>query len=617
MEWVEGKIAPNGHNKTARQSSLRKKIFEHRSSNSHKNAVKVLADTKAEALKSAMSVAVKQQYEETCKVFRTAYYIAKQNRPYMDHSDLVTLQQQNGIDMGRVLHSPTVCVDIIDHIAGEQRRSLINTLLTQKCNMSVLIDESTSLSRLSCLIVFVRAVFDVHVGPYTFFLDIVELSSMNSEGITEALTSCLSAHGFTDDYLGQHWIGIGVDGASVMLGHKSGVVAKLKCSFPRLISWHCFNHRLELSVSDAVKCCTEINHFKAFFDALYSLYSMSPKCQRELAECASELNVELNRIGRILDVRWVASSYRTVRAVWRSYEALHCHFQKKASNFTQEDSRVRAKFSGFTKKLENPAFIKNMGLMLDALEELSDLSLALQRSDINLPMASKLVRRQVEVFAARKSSESKYYSEACAAITAGTFKGIAVAESSGKQREIPKAQFYQALVDSISARLFPETEQDLCNAIMSLDPRSFASNMPPEFGEADVDKLCVKFNISFSDVKHDYREFKETKGDVILSGLRILINSVNTLPISTAECERGFSKMNLICSSLRSKLTVKHMSSLLFISICAPPVSQWEPLKYVKSWILLNRRSATCLQGPSRKVEDTAGSAVKSLWSAM
>lgn len=89
-----------------------------------------------------------------------------------------------------------------------------------------------------------------------------------------------------------------------------------------------------------------------------------------------------------------------------------------------------------------------------------------------------------------------------------------------------------------------------------------------------MSKLCVKFNISFSDVKHDYREFKETNGNVILSGLRIVINSINTLPVSTAECERGFSKMNLICSSLRSKLTVKHLSSLMFLSICAAPVSQ-------------------------------------------
>jgi hypothetical protein len=226
----------------------------------------------------ALANAARHQFDETCKVFRTAYYVAKQDRPYTDHPDLVTLQQQNGVDMGRILHSETVCKDIIDHIACEQRHSLVTNLLLKKSNMSVMIDESTSLSRLSCLIVYVRAVFDIDVGPVTFFLDIVELGSTNSDGIVLSLTDCLTANGFTEEFLRDHWIGLGTDGASVMLGIKSGVAAKLTISFPRLISWHCFNHRLELAVSDAVKSCTEINHFKAFIDSLYALYSMSRKC---------------------------------------------------------------------------------------------------------------------------------------------------------------------------------------------------------------------------------------------------------------------------------------------------------------------------------------------------
>jgi len=98
-----------------------------------------------------------------------------------------------------------------------------------------------------------------------------------------------------------------------------------------------------------------------------------------------------------LSVRWVASSFRTVRSVWLSYEALHLHFTRKSSDPLTE-SREKARFAGLAKKLESGTFIKNLGLMHDALEELSDLSLALQRVDISLPVANKLVGRQVEVF---------------------------------------------------------------------------------------------------------------------------------------------------------------------------------------------------------------------------
>ena len=43
-------------------------------------------------------------------------------------------------------------------------------------------------------------------------------------------------------------------------------------------------------------------------------------------------------------------------------------------------------------------FIQNVVIMYDALEELSDLSLALQKSDITLPVAHKLVNGQIKIF---------------------------------------------------------------------------------------------------------------------------------------------------------------------------------------------------------------------------
>lgn len=64
---------------------------------------------------------------------------------------------------------------------------------------------------------------------------------------------------------------------------------------------------------------------------------------------------------------------------------------------------------------------------------------------------------------------------------------------------------------------------------------------------------------------------------------------INTLPISTADCERGFSLMNIICSDLRSKLAIKNIATLMFININGPPLSIWNPTKYVGSWLLQHR----------------------------
>ena len=64
--------------------------------------------------------------------------------------------------------------------------------------------------------------------------------------------------------------------------------------------------------------------------------------------------------------------------------------------------------------------------MYDALEELSDLSLALQKADINLATANKLITKQIEIFSARKETGSEHLSEANLAIAAGTFKEVTI-----------------------------------------------------------------------------------------------------------------------------------------------------------------------------------------------
>jgi len=59
--------------------------------------------------------------------------------------------------------------------------------------------------------------------------------------------------------------------------------------------------------------------------------------------------------------------------------------------------------------------------MLDAVEELSDLSEALQKGDITLTRATKLISRQVEIFTSRKTVSGMYYKQASDASNAGIF----------------------------------------------------------------------------------------------------------------------------------------------------------------------------------------------------
>jgi len=71
------------------------------------------------------------------------------------------------------------------------------------------------------------------------------------------------------------------------------------------------------------------------------------------------------------------------------------------------------------------------------------------------------------------------------------------------------------------------------------------------------------------------------------------VSSVAVIPVSTAECERGFSAVILLLTSRRSSLHVTTLSSLLFLKTVGPPLEQFQPLQYVKSWLAKGHHAAS------------------------
>jgi len=123
-EWVSGTIGGSGKDKDGIQKSLRKKKSDHLKSATHLEAEKITHTVKKEEIQTSFVEQQSIDFASTCNVFRTAYYVAKNDRPYSDHSDLLDLQKLNGVKTGRVLHSNVVCADIIDHIAAEMKQSI-------------------------------------------------------------------------------------------------------------------------------------------------------------------------------------------------------------------------------------------------------------------------------------------------------------------------------------------------------------------------------------------------------------------------------------------------------------------------------------------------------------
>jgi hypothetical protein len=130
--------------------------------------------------------------------------------------------------------------------------------------------------------------------------------------------------------------------------------------------------------------------------------------------------------------------------------------------------------------------------MYDALQEIADLSEALQSNTMSLPRAHRLIVRHIDVFKGRKATGGKYAMIAATSTEEGTYKEITL--TPGKINDLIKpGQFYQALVDSMSTRLLPPQERALCDAVNVVLPSDWPNTLQPEYGEKELKTLCRRF----------------------------------------------------------------------------------------------------------------------------
>jgi len=164
-------------------SCLRKKIFEHKKSNAHLRAVELHKQSKEKQIEKSFENALKSKFSTTEKVFRTVYKIVKTQRPFVDLPNEIDLQVLNGINMGNILHSDKTYADIALHIASEMKKIICQNIILTKTKISILIDESTTLSKLTTLVVVCAFIEDFPGEPYTFNLDLIELPNTSAETI--------------------------------------------------------------------------------------------------------------------------------------------------------------------------------------------------------------------------------------------------------------------------------------------------------------------------------------------------------------------------------------------------------------------------------------------------
>jgi hypothetical protein len=126
------------------------------------------------------------------------------------------------------------------------------------------------------------------------------------------------------------------------------------------------------------------------------------------------------------------------------------------------------------------------------------------------------------------------------------------------------------------------------------------------YGDEEIRTLATRFHLSEREAIRAFREYMKYREEKPKELSRIWC-ILHTIAISSSECERGFSQMNLIVTTGRSSLLVKTVASLLFMIIVGPQLTLFDPTNYVKTWLLQGHHPALDNKSKIRKRTEEVG----------
>ncbi|XP_011373305.1 E3 SUMO-protein ligase KIAA1586 homolog isoform X1 [Pteropus vampyrus] len=583
-EWIAYLVTPNGSNKTTRQASLRKKIKEHDISKAHGKIQDLLKESTNDSISNIGDKQNNKNIDATVKVFNVVYSLVKHNRPLSDIEGAIELQEKNGeVNCLNTRYSAT---RIAEHIAKEMKMKIFKNIIEENAKICVIIDEASTVSKKSTLVIYLQCTAQSVPAPVMLFVALKELVSTTAECIVSTLLSTLNDYGFTNEYLKANLIAFCSDGANTMLGRKSGVATKMLENFPEIIIWNCLNHRLQLSLDDSISEIKHVNHFKIFIDKIYSIYHQSNKNQNKLLEpVAKDLEIEIVKIGRVMGPRWAACSLQAATAVWCAYPILYLHFSHS--------------YSGLANRLANINFLQDLALMIDILEEFSLLSTALQSRSTNIQKAQKLIKRTIRALENLKIGTGKHESQIEGLIKSDKFKDIPFNKNK-KFKALPRNLLLENIIQHMNLRLLSDRqyEESIFNYFDLLEPSTWPYEeitSPWVAGEKKLFHLCelLKYEIDLKDFREFVSNNIKSNNVSIPTTIQKAKKIVGTIAINSAEAERGFNLMNIICTRVRNSLTVDHISDLMTINLLGKELADWDAIPFVKSWSNCNHRLAT------------------------
>ena len=360
-----------------------------------------------------------------------------------------------------------------------------------------------------------------------------------------------------------------------------------------MLATHCIAHRLALGTGAAADQIRYLVKFQDVLNSMFKYFDNSPKNMYRLEAIQTVLATSQTHLQQVFHTRWL-SFEGSVQAVVNNYPAV-------VSVFLEDKS---AKALAMHKPITTFKFLYVAHYLADVLKQLSILCKAYQRSDIDFTEVNPLLLSTVEVLEVLRSESgcniSRFLSQPSldsSGLCTFDFQGHIIRDGAQQRSEAASAcfQFVSIVIDNLKARFTEEGDAAILGALTKLfDPSLYgfqsvspvlseASDVVADYlsscglgSELDLNQELSSF-ISYAgvqvvrngkvyccvkDLVQLALRFKSTYPSVAVAAERLLVS-----PVSTVDCERGFSKMNLIKTDIRNKLNINNLQNILRISM--------------------------------------------------
>jgi hypothetical protein len=470
-----------------------------------------------------------------------------------------------------------------------------------------MIDESSDISNQKELAIIVRYFNEDTMKVSTEFLTLLKLEGQDAKYLRTIVTMLLRSL----DLCLYNLMGISTDGASVMIGSKSGLCTRLQKYCPYMLQFHCSAHRLNLAFKDVANTEKALDETDSLVRDLYKFFKNSSTRYQDLERFAKILGNKVYKIMKIYDIRWLSrhNSYKSLVNNYAALLDLLLNYQKnkdekesltaKALYLRMSDIKIIYLIFGLNEMLSHWASIlekfqsENLSasMMAKELQVIKNLLSAqyvqkdIPTNDAFIELDGMFTKKNSFIVSHKIGRNNSRFREACTIL-----QDIADSLITNIDDRFPNQPMLNALtITDLHELLDQECDEDVAlygiSKIRTLvdhfvQIRSFKT-IKKEYDyykpEIDADDVVQQYSRFKFMVYLNYKEDSDFKIKSSAEQWALLMKMYSSLfpqlfkiikiamiqPMSTVTCERLFSKKNLIKTRTRNRLRTKTLDILL------------------------------------------------------